>query len=82
MQKIKVGEEELTGEEWRELFSLSSDNFYIEEYEGKIRMISLGKGHGMGLSQYGANVMAKQGKNYQEILKHYYRDVELEIMDS
>lgn len=81
VQKIKIGEEELTGEEWRALFSLSSDNFYIEEYEGKIRMISLGKGHGMGLSQYGANEMAKQGKNYKEILEHYYRDVDLENID-
>lgn len=77
VQQIKVGEEEMTGEEWRVLFSLSSDNFYIEEYEGKIRMISLGKGHGMGLSQYGANEMAKQGRNYKEILQHYYRNVEL-----
>lgn len=81
VQQIKIGEEEMTGEEWRSLFSLSSDNFYIEEYEGKIRMISLGKGHGMGLSQYGANEMAKQGKNYKEILEHYYRNVDLVSLD-
>ncbi|MGN0467057.1 MAG: SpoIID/LytB domain-containing protein [Lachnospiraceae bacterium] len=80
VKQIKVGEEEMTGEEWRTLFSLSSDNFYIEEYEGKIRMISLGKGHGMGLSQYGANEMAKQGRNYKEILKHYYRNIILESL--
>lgn len=81
VKKVKIGEEKLTGEEWRSLFSLSSDNFYIEEYEGKIRMISLGKGHGMGLSQYGANEMAKQGKNYKEILRHYYRSAAIEKLD-
>ena len=36
-----------------------------------------GYGHGVGMSQWGANVMAKQGKTYDEILKHYYSGVEI-----
>ena len=47
----------------------------VEDYENKLRMISLGKGHGMGLSQYGANEMAKNGNSYKEILKHYYSGI-------
>ena len=34
-------------------------------------------GHGVGMSQYGANGMAKEGYSYQEIIKHYYQDVEI-----
>lgn len=36
-----------------------------------------GKGHGLGLSQYGANIMAKEGKNYKEILDYYYQNINI-----
>ena len=51
---------------------LASNNFYFEQYKGNLRIICLGKGNGLGLSQYGADQMAKQGKTYQKILKYYY----------
>lgn len=77
VKKIKVGSETFTGEEWAEIFSLPSTNFYVEDYEGKMRIITLGKGHGLGLSQYGANEMAKDGADAQTILNHYYQKIEI-----
>ena len=77
MVKLSLGKKEITGEEWKEWFSLPSTNFYFEDYEGQLRIISLGKGRGLGLSQYGANEMAKSGASYQEILQYYYKEIAL-----
>lgn len=77
VKTVKIGEETLSGDEWKELFSLPSTNFYLEEYEGKLRMICLGQGHCMGMSQYGANEMAKEEKSYKEILIWYYPGTEI-----
>ena len=46
--------------------------FILNNIKGNLRIICLGKGNGLGLSQYGADQMAKQGKTYQKILKYYY----------
>ena len=56
---------------------LNSDCFYIKEVEGSIRILTKGMGHGLGLSQYGANEMAKKGKDYKEILNYYYQGLEI-----
>jgi stage II sporulation protein D len=56
---------------------LSSNHFYIEEYEDKVRIIYNGAGHGVGLSQYGANAMAEEGSDYSDILTYYYTGVSL-----
>lgn len=72
VKEIRIGEEKMTGDEWKELFGLNSTNFYLEEYNGKLRMITLGKGHGIGMSQYGANCMALEKADYRTILKKYY----------
>jgi stage II sporulation protein D len=42
----------------------------------------VGYGHGVGMSQYGANAMARKGLNYVDILKHYYTGVEIQKMDT
>lgn len=76
VKKLKVGDSIFTGEEWKEIFSLNSTNFYIEDYDHKFRMVTLGKGHGLGLSLYGANELAKQGIKYKKILMHYYENIE------
>lgn len=72
VKKIKAGEETLSGDDWKTIFSLPSTNFYLEEYEGKLRIITLGQGHCMGMSQYGANEMAKEEKTWKDILAWYY----------
>ena len=66
-----------TGIEIRKLLSLRSTDFDIKEDESGFIITTKGYGHGVGMSQYGANGMAKEGYNYKEILKHYYGDVEI-----
>lgn len=56
---------------------LKSRLFDFEEKNDKIFIYGKGYGHGVGMCQYGAMEMANQGKNYREILKHYYRGIEL-----
>lgn len=75
---IKLGGVSVKGTEFRTLFSLRSTNIDITEENGQIIMEVKGYGHGVGMSQYGANYLAGQGKNYIEILKAYYTGVEVE----
>lgn len=75
--KMKVGETEMTGEEFRNHLGLNSACFYLKEVENKVRIVTKGLGHGLGLSQYGANELAKEGKNYKEILLYYYKEIEI-----
>ena len=77
IKKIKIGDITISGIEFRKLFNLNSSNFKIEYNNSKINIICKGYGHGVGMSQWGANVMARDGKNYKEILKHYYTGVEI-----
>ena len=70
--QVKIGEQTVLGEEFAKVIGLNSNHFYIEEYEGMVRIICTGVGHGIGLSQYGANAMASDGYSYNEILGHYY----------
>lgn len=67
-----------TGAEAVKKYGLSSANFYVEEIEDGIRFVCLGKGSCMGVSQYGANYMALNGKSANEIIKHYYQKVSVE----
>lgn len=70
--KINLGALTVSGEEFAKVLGLKSNHFYIEDYEGMVRIICNGSGHGVGLSQYGANAMANEGSLYEDILKHYY----------
>ena len=51
------------------------DELEIEKNDEKVKVTTYGYGHGVGMSQYGANEMAKQGYSYIQILKHYYTGV-------
>lgn len=75
--ELKSGEETVSGEDFRNALGLSSACFYLKEVEGKIRIVTKGLGHGLGLSQYGANEMAKKGMNYAEILSYYFKNIEI-----
>lgn len=66
-----------TGEQIRKAFSLRSPVFTIKTTADTITFSVCGYGHGVGMSQYGADYLAKQGNSYQEILKHYYTGVEI-----
>ncbi len=72
-----LGNLTVSGEEFAKVLGLNSNNLYIEDYNGKVRIICTGVGHGVGLSQYGANAMADAGYPYNEILLHYYSGIEL-----
>ncbi len=73
--EVAVGKQAMAGEDFRDCLGLNSSCFSIKEVEGKMRIVTKGMGHGIGLSQYGANEMAKAGSDYKEILKYYYKDV-------
>lgn len=74
---VSVGSRVFTGKEIREALGLRSANFTVKKDGNTVTFITKGFGHGAGLSQYGANHMAKSGKSYIEILKHYYTGIEM-----
>ena len=65
----------LRGVEVRRIFSLRSACFTIDAAAEKVTFRVTGYGHGVGMSQYGANELARQGKTWQEILMWYYADI-------
>ena len=76
--KIEINKKSLTGEQIRNAFSLRSSAFKITATENEVTFKVSGYGHGVGMSQYGADFMARQGSTYEEILKHYYKGVEIQ----
>jgi stage II sporulation protein D len=78
IKSVKIGNNKFTGIELMELLSLDSTRFSI--YPSDIKFISRGKGHGLGLCQYGANKMAEEGHSYRDILTYYYTGVEIESL--
>lgn len=73
--EIRVGSVTVPGEEFRNNLELSSSNFTVQNLDGKIRFLCKGLGHGLGLSQYGGNELAKEGKTYEQIIFTYFPDV-------
>lgn len=66
-----------TGSEIRSVFGLKSANFTLSITNASAVFESVGYGHGVGMSQYGANLLAKQGKDYKQILTNYYTNIEI-----
>lgn len=77
VKTIKIGQEIIKGTEFRELFNLNSTNFTFSFDKDTVKINCIGYGHGVGMSQWGANAMANNGSTYDEILKHYYNGVEV-----
>ncbi len=77
VKTISVCNTELNGAKIRSLLGLRSSNFEISYKDGSFTFTVYGYGHGVGMSQYGADYMAKQGSNYKEILSHYYNDCQI-----
>lgn len=73
VKEIQVGNKVLSGRNIRDLFGLRSANFtFTFDGNDSIIFTTSGYGHGVGMSQWGANGMAKAGFGYEEILQHYY----------
>lgn len=73
--EVRAGNRVLSGKDFRTALGLDSALVSWQIAGDTVYLKTLGKGHGVGLCQYGANGMAKAGKNYQEILMHYYTGV-------
>ncbi|MCM3412684.1 stage II sporulation protein D [Metabacillus litoralis] len=77
---ISIAGKEFTGDEFRKALGLRSTDFSFKIVDDTILFTTTGYGHGVGMSQYGANSMAKEGKSYKEILKYYYKGIKIEDM--
>lgn len=77
VNSIMINNEEFKGTIVRSKLGLRSTDFDIKVEDEKVLITTRGYGHGVGMSQYGANGMAKAGYNYEEILKYYYKNIEI-----
>lgn len=77
VKEITIGGKSFKGTEIRTLFGLKSSTFTLEYTDENFIFTVSGYGHGVGMSQYGADYMAQQGFTYKEILKHYYVGTEI-----
>lgn len=75
--QVQIGTKTYGGEEVQYALGLASAAFGFEEYEGGVRIVCQGIGHGYGLSQYGAKCKAEQGLNAEEILGYFYKNIVL-----
>ena len=75
VETATVGGVTATGQELRSVFSLRSTAFTVEETADAVTFRVTGYGHGVGMSQYGANTLAQEGKSWQEILRWYYTGI-------
>lgn len=78
VETISIGGVTMAGSEVRNLFGLRSANFTVGAADGSVTFTVTGYGHGVGMSQYGANALADEGKTYEEIIKWYYTGVTVE----
>ena len=74
VESIIISDKIFTGIEFRKLLGLRSTDFEIKRVDNNYEITTYGYGHGVGMSQYGANEMAKNGADYKEILNHYYQN--------
>lgn len=77
VREVNINEQSFSGRTIREKLNLRSTDFTIEQKNDHFIFTTKGYGHGVGMSQYGANGMAEDGNTYDEILSHYYKDIEI-----
>ena len=77
VKTIEIGDKIFKGTEIRSIFGLRSASFDVKVSGEKITFYVTGNGHGVGMSQYGANFLASTGSKYKDILKKYYTGVEI-----
>lgn len=75
---MQIGNKVFTGREVREILGLRSSDFTVKQDGDNMIFTTNGYGHGAGMSQYGADCMAKDGKTYKEILTYYYTGIQFE----
>lgn len=80
IKTLYIDDTEITGREMRSLFNLNSTDFNFIQSGDEIEIVTNGYGHGVGMSQWGADGMADNGYNYKEILEHYFTDIKIVSM--
>ncbi|WP_134683442.1 stage II sporulation protein D [Brevibacillus migulae] len=76
--RVRIGTKEFSGREIREKLGLNSSSFTMRLSAKQVTITTRGYGHGVGMSQWGANGMAKRGNNAEQIVKYFYRGVTLQ----
>ena len=82
VKTVKFGNHNFSGTETRSLLGLRSTNFEIIKENGNIKFSVKGYGHGVGMSQTGANTLAKEGKSYEDIINHFYIGVVIQDVNN
>ncbi|MCM3576152.1 stage II sporulation protein D [Mesobacillus subterraneus] len=82
VSSVNIGGKVFSGVEFRDALDLKSTDFSIKVDGDKVQITTKGYGHGVGMSQFGANSMASEGKSYKEILEYYYQGIKLENLQS
>lgn len=77
VNQVKVGDKKFSGRQVRERLGLNSSQFTISYKNSQVVIQTTGYGHGVGMSQWGAQGMAKEGKKAEEIVKHFYTGIEI-----
>ncbi|GAB6137306.1 stage II sporulation protein D [Halanaerobaculum tunisiense] len=78
--QLRIGRHIFSGREIRTKLGLPSTNFDLEATKEEVQVTTTGYGHGVGLSQYGAEGMAQEGYNFVEILHHYYPGIDFSLV--
>lgn len=77
VEQVQIGQKTYTGEEVQYALGLSSSCFSFETFDGKVRVICKGIGHGYGFSQAGASELEKEGYDFKQLLNYYFQNVEI-----
>lgn len=77
IKRLQIGDVTLDGDDVRMALGLNSSNFSFSVEGSTIIFTVTGNGHGIGMSQYGADGMARNGSNYRDIVLHYYQGVDI-----
>lgn len=81
VKEFRIGETICSGDEFRDALSLASSAFSIQDKDGCLQITTEGVGHGLGMSQWTAQAMAKEGKGYEEILQYFFGGTELKTVE-
>lgn len=77
VKELRIGETICSGDEFRDVLSLNSSAFSLQDSSGNLKVTTMGVGHGLGMSQWTANRMAEEGQSYEEILQFFFPGTEL-----
>lgn len=77
VSEMRIGETTCTGDQFRDALSLPSSSFTMKDKNGKLQITTVGRGHGLGMSQWTALKMAQEGSSYEEILQYFFEGTTL-----